>query len=85
MTLAEARMIRHIKKRATYRGLAEIYYPKSHPGHGNQGYGDELCFEAFKILYPKLKRHPFQFRYGKQAKKFDEENRSCIGDFYWWE
>ena len=77
MTINEARLIREIKKRCTYRRLAEI--------HGSGECGDDLCFEAFKLLYPKLKRHPFQFRYGKQAKKFDEDNKSLIGDFYWWE
>ena len=82
MSIHEARLIREIKKGCTYRRVAEIYYG---PGRGNQMDGDELCYEAFKVLYPKLKWHPFKFRYGKQAKKFDEDNKSYIGDFYWWE
>lgn len=86
MTINEARLIRAIKRRATYRALAEIYYPKDHPGHGNQLFGEDLCREALDALYPghlvpsnSLKEN------GVPTKEFDEENKSFVGDFYWWE
>jgi hypothetical protein len=85
MTKSEARMIRFIKRRATYRALAEIYYEPKHPYYGNQLFGSDLCLEAFKVLYPRYKKHPFQIPYEKFTKKFNEENKSLVGDFYWWE
>jgi hypothetical protein len=85
MTLNEARLIREVKKGCTYRRLTEIYYPELHDGHGNQGWGDELCFEAFKVLYPHLEVHPFTIEPGRYGDCFDMDNKSRIGEFYWWE
>ena len=51
MNKRTARLIRELKRGCSYRRLAEIYYPKYHDGHGNQGFGDELCFKAFKVLF----------------------------------
>lgn len=52
MTLKEALKIKEIKRKATYRGLASLYYPKSHKSHGIQICGEYLCREALKVLYP---------------------------------
>lgn len=82
MTINEARLIREIKKGCTYRRLAEIYYSPSQDGHGIQGYGEDLCKTALKILYPKYdvwKKGP------PKSARFGLENKSDIGDFYWWE
>ena len=81
MTLNEARLIREIKKRSTYRRLAEIYYPENHDGHDNQGYGEDLCKEAFTVLYPNKNMHAVN----DENAVFGLENKSAIGDFYWWE
>lgn len=84
MTIREARLIRELKKRCTYRRLAEIFYTKKENGYGNQLYGKDLCLEAFKTLYPK-KKHPFTINVVKESNKFKEDNKSYLGDFYWWE
>jgi hypothetical protein len=87
MTIHEARLIREIKKRCTYRRLAEIYYPVNDLGHGNQGYGEDLCIEAFKVLYPDL-QHPFSLNL-QQIKdlgdKFQEDNEFYGAEYFWWE
>lgn len=85
MTKREARLIRALKKRATYRGLTEVYYSPNEVGYGSQSYGEDLCVKAFKVLYPHRHKHPFEYEYGKESESFDEENKSAIGDFYWWE
>lgn len=85
MTINEARLIRHIKRSSTYRALAEIYYSANHNGHGNQLYGKDLCIKAFAVLYPHRRKHPFEYEYGKQSEQFEAENKSLVGDFYWWE
>jgi hypothetical protein len=80
MTINEARLIRELKKRCTYRALAEIYYSKDDLEYGNQLYGEDLCKEALEILYPMT----LTIKY-KKTKKFQRDNKSYIGDFYWWE
>lgn len=82
MTLREARLIREIKKRCTYRRLAEIYFEPTHAHSGMQFAGEELCEDAFSVLYPDLDLSKIEF--GKD-KEFDSENKSYIGDFFWWE
>lgn len=82
MNLREARLIREIKKRCTYRRLAEIYYTPTEDLSGLQFAGEDLCEEAFSVLYPNRNRH--EVEYGKDP-EFDEENKSYLGDFYWWE
>lgn len=82
MTINEARLIREMKKRCTYRRLAEIYYPEDHDEHGLQMSGQDLCFEAFQTLYPELD-HPFLLS-DEEVPDIDE-NKSVIGDFFWWE
>lgn len=84
MTINEARLIRELKRRCSYRRLAAAYYPEEHDGHGNEGWGEELCFEAFMTLYPDL-GHPFELKPENVDDRFNKENKSYIGDFYWWE
>ena len=84
MLLNEARLIRELKRGCTYRRLAEIYYPEDADGHGSQGWGEELCFEAFAVLYPDL-GHPFKIEPEKMSEEFNSDNKSYVGDFYWWE
>lgn len=83
MTLNEARLIRDIKKRSTYRYLAEVWYSKSEPGHGNQGYGQDLCKEALEILYPG--KDIWRLGNASESIQFDCDNMSYLGEFYWWE
>lgn len=87
MTINEARLIREIKKRCTYRRLAEIYYPEDDPGHSNQGYGEDLCKEALETLYPDKNYwcSPPKFTEPYECLYFNEENFSKINDHYWWE
>lgn len=91
MTINEARLIREVKRRCTYRRLAEIYYPETETGfHGMQMEGQDLCKEALKVLYPShdiwQKGVPQELN---EHYKFDAENRSWFGgriaDYYWWE
>lgn len=87
MTLHEARLIREIKRNCTYRYLAEVYYPLQDKRHGIQAYGEDLCIAAFQKLYPR--HHPYKLT-TKQliklgSKMFRLENKSKIGNFYWWE
>jgi len=82
MTIHEARLIREIKKGCTYRRLAEIYYPEDHVRHGNQGYGKDLCKSALDVLYPG--EHLWVDCSDKNS-KFGIDNKSKIGDFFWWE
>lgn len=85
MTINEARLIREIKKGCTYRRLAEIYYTQDDPAYGNQGYGEDLCKEALSILYPD-KSGLFSVGVNeKEDAKFGIENKSRVGDFFWWE
>lgn len=84
MTINQARLIRELKRRCTYRRLAEIYYPEGHDSYGVQEAGDDLCLEAFKVLYPGLP-HPFEIQLGTYGESFDSQNKSHIGEFYWWE
>lgn len=83
MTIHEALLIREIKKRTTYRRLAEVYYPVDHDGHGNQGYGEDLCREALDIIYPN--RDIWRSKDKDQSAQFGLDNKSYIGEFYWWE
>lgn len=86
MTIYEARLIREIKKRATYRRLTEIYYSKKEPGYGNQLFGQDLCHEALNLLYPGFSNMDQNTRNKlNKNKKFYSDNKSHIGDFYWWE
>lgn len=86
MDIHTARLIRELKKGCTYRRIAEIYFSPQDPGYGNQGFGDELCFQAFKILYPEISKHPLEISYEENTdKQFNEENKSRLGNFYWWE
>ena len=78
MSLNEACLIREIKRSCTFRRLAEIYYPKENELHGMQFAGEDLCKEALKVLYPEFTEEYF-------GEDFDKENKSYIGDFYWWE
>ena len=80
MTINEARMIREIKRRCTYRRLAEIYYPEKSNGHGNQMFGQDLCREACDTLGIDWQRP-----YDARRKKFNAVNQSYLGKFYWWE
>ena len=69
MTLEEALKIREIKRRCTYRALAEKWYPKGEPCHGNQGCGEGLCQEALKVLYPNddiWMMYKPEMKFGKQ-------------------
>jgi hypothetical protein len=84
MNIHEARLIREIKKRCTYRRLAEIFYPEKDPGHGNQGYGEDLCRYAVLTLYPDRKIWSGKSRL-LQNKRFIEMNKSYVGEFFWWE
>lgn len=84
MTIYEARLIREVKRRCTYRYLAEVYYCSGDVAYGIQMEGYDLCIEAFKILYPK-KPHPCKLIKKRFSKKFIQENKSKVGDFYWWE
>lgn len=52
MTLEEALKIREVKRRCTYRALAEKWYPKDDLCHGNQMCGQDLCRDALKLIYP---------------------------------
>lgn len=83
MTINEARLIRELKKRCTYRRLAEIYYPSGVNGHGNQMYGRDLCIEALQVLYPNRD----VWKDGPEPADIDfyEDNRSYLGDFYWYD
>ena len=88
MTLNEARLIREIKKRCTYRYLASIYYSKDEIGHGNQGWGEELCRKALKVLYPDDNIWMMDKPEEKFGKEWREENLSKFSknaDYYWWE
>jgi len=71
MTIHEARMIRELRRGHTWRALAHVYYPKGHPGHGNQLYGNDLTREAAKIL-------------GMSPQDLDE-GKGSKGEFSWWE
>lgn len=83
LTLNEARMIREIKKRATYRRLAEVFYPEGVYGHGNQGFGEDLCKAALAVLYPAL---DVWASMGQSLNDRDAiENKSDVGNFFWWE
>lgn len=84
MTLAEARMIRALKRRCTYRYLAEVFYPPEDPGHGNQGYGEDLCKEALEVLYPG-ESVSLWMNEGKPGEQFELENKSHCGEYFWWE
>lgn len=84
MTINEARLIREIKKRCTYRRLAEIYYSPFERGYGNQGYGEDLCKEALKILYPRNKIWSGKSKL-LSNKAFLYINLSYLGEFFWWE
>jgi hypothetical protein len=83
MTLTEARLLREVKKGCTYRRLAEIFYPADHPGHGNQGYGEDLCKEALEVLYPG--KNLWQTGGREESATFALDNTSRFGAFYWWE
>jgi len=85
MNINTAFLVREIKKGCTYRRLAEIYYPKDHPGYGNQGWGEELCREALKVIYPNDDVWMMDYPEQKFGVKWEKENKSYIGNFYWWE
>lgn len=85
MTIHEARLIREFKKRCTYRRLAEIYYPEDENGHGNQGFGEDLCKEALEVLYPNKEWISLMVDSSDKGYKFGQENKSYLGDFMWWE
>ncbi len=87
MTYEEALELREIKRGCTFRRLAELYYPKDHELHGRQYAGVDLCMEALRALniefngtitiYVPVEKY--------SSPKFDAENKSYLGDFYWWE
>jgi hypothetical protein len=85
MTAHEARLIRELKKRCTYRRLAEIFYAEGELGYGVQGYGEDLCKEALEVLYPRKGEAIWATSACGEDARFGIENKSAIGDFFWWE
>lgn len=85
MKLSEARLIREIKRKCTYQYLAEVYYSKSDPSHGVQSAGEDLCKEALKKLYPTEFDTLWVGLHRRSTKEFYKDNKSLVGDFYWWE
>lgn len=81
MDIRTARLIREIKRRCTYRRLAEIYYEPNENEYGNQIFGTDLCYEACAALGIDWMK-PYMI--GKDQ-DFDKENVSYLGNFYWWE
>lgn len=88
MTLQEAEKVRSLKKRCTYRALAEKWYPQKHNLHGNQMAGQDLCRDACKLLGIDWMRG---YVPGEDP-EFDRLNlsefSSMIGSsdqYYWWE
>lgn len=80
MSVHEARLIRELKKNCSYRRLAEIYYsPRDHL-YGIQMAGEDLCVMACAAL--GIDRN---ISYPSGMQVFDEDNRSYIGSFWWWE
>lgn len=89
MTIHEARLIREVKKRCTYRRLAEVFYPEGEISHGVQLEGQDLCIQALEILYPGENIWSQGIPEKLKNLNFEEDNRSWFGgriaDYYWWE
>ncbi len=90
MSINEALLIRELKKRCTYRRLAEVYYPVKDKRNGVQSYGEDLCKDAFSTIYPIQNMYDVKpVETLKQFKKyttFVSDNISYVGvGFWWWE
>lgn len=82
-TKRDAIIFREIKKRCTYRRIAEIYLSEKDPVYGHQWVGEMLCLKVLDMLYPNQKIRNFDPSFGVEFIA-DNVSRWCIKEYDDW-